>query len=119
MQYSKKRIIAFDTMRGLFMATIIIDHLGTAFGISLFIFLTGGGGLPVSAAEGFFLLSGFMVGFVYAPKFLAQRKKDDTTPPAPRWCFIRSIRPLHCSLYRLGDSSTCPSLYESLAGSAS
>lgn len=76
MQHSKKRIIAFDTMRGLFMATIIIDHLGTAFGISLFIFLTGGGGLPVSAAEGFFLLSRFMVGLSTHQNFSLNEKRQ-------------------------------------------
>lgn len=30
--------------------------------------------LPVSAAEGFFLLSGFMIGYVYAPKMLTNQR---------------------------------------------
>lgn len=52
------------------MTSIIINHLGAAFGVSLLILLTGGGGLPASAAEGFFLISGTMVGYVYGPKIL-------------------------------------------------
>lgn len=68
------RILAFDIMRGIFMTSIIINHLGSAFGISCFILLTGGGSLPASAAEGFFLLSGLMVGYVYGPRILLRTK---------------------------------------------
>lgn len=74
MQKKRERIAAFDIMRGIFMASIVINHLGAAYGFSLLVLLTGGGGLPVSAAEGFFILSGFMVGYVYAPKMLTNRR---------------------------------------------
>ena len=66
----RKRIITFDIMRGIFMLVIIIDHMIGAYGESIFVLFTGGGGLPASAAEGFFILSGLMVGYIYGPKML-------------------------------------------------
>lgn len=64
MQLSRKteRIIAIDLLRGYFLFVIIIDHLGRFPG--LFDLATGRGALWVSAAEGFFFVSGMMVGLV-------------------------------------------------------
>ncbi len=58
-----KRILAFDLMRGFFLLVIIVDH------VELYPngwdFLTGKGRLWVSAAEGFFFLSGLLIGMIY------------------------------------------------------
>ncbi len=56
------RIATFDLLRGLFLCVIIIDHFGKFPGG--FDLLTGRGLLWASAAEGFFFLSGLMVGLV-------------------------------------------------------
>ncbi|HVS78904.1 MAG TPA: OpgC domain-containing protein [Candidatus Saccharimonadales bacterium] len=58
-----KRILAFDLIRGLFLIIIMIDHIElTPSGWDL---LTGKGELWVSAAEGFFFLSGLLIGMIY------------------------------------------------------
>lgn len=58
-----RRILAIDLIRGFFLAVILIDH------IELYPngwdFLTGRGRLWVSAAEGFFFLSGLLIGMIY------------------------------------------------------
>jgi hypothetical protein len=46
-----------------------------AFGPSLFIFIAGADSMVASAAEGFFVISGMMVGYVYGPKILTQTKQ--------------------------------------------
>ena len=56
----KKRDTTIDLLRGYFLLVIIIDHVSSK--PSLLEFFTGRGRLWVSAAEGFFFLSGFMVG---------------------------------------------------------
>lgn len=58
-----RRILAFDLLRGLFLIVILIDHVELY--PSFFDFLTGKGRLWVSAAEGFFFISGLLVGMVY------------------------------------------------------
>jgi len=60
------RILAIDQLRGYFLFVIIVDHLYKFPGF--FDFFTGQGKLWVSAAEGFFLLSGLLVGFIYRDK---------------------------------------------------
>ncbi|MDQ5913893.1 MAG: hypothetical protein QG623_512 [Patescibacteria group bacterium] len=52
----------FDLMRGYFLFVIIIDHLLRFFGF--WEIFTGRGAQWVSAAEGFFFLSGIMIGIV-------------------------------------------------------
>lgn len=57
------RIKAFDIIRGLFLIVILIDHIELyPSGWDLF---TGRGRLLVSAAKGFFFMSGLLVGLVY------------------------------------------------------
>lgn len=64
-----KRIVAFDLLRGFFLIVVIIDHVELfPNGYEL---ITGRGQLWVSAAEGFFFLSGLLVGMIYRKK-LAQ-----------------------------------------------
>lgn len=62
----KRRIYEFDILRGLFILIIIVDHL--QFWPSPLRYLTGEGRLWVSAAEGFFLISGLLVGYIRAYK---------------------------------------------------
>lgn len=57
------RIIAFDVLRGLMLAIMLVDHIELY--PSIFDLFTGRGRLFVSAAEGFFFLSGLLVGMVY------------------------------------------------------
>lgn len=57
-----KRIHELDLLRGFFIFIIIIDHL--QFWPSYLRFLTGEGRLWVSAAEGFFLISGLLIGYI-------------------------------------------------------
>ena len=58
-----KRITAFDIIRGFFLIVILIDHIELY--PSFFDLFTGRGRLFVSAAEGFFFMSGLLVGLVY------------------------------------------------------
>ncbi|MGB4768579.1 MAG: OpgC domain-containing protein [Candidatus Saccharimonas sp.] len=62
------RILALDLMRGWFLIAILLDHL-QYFPNGLDI-LTGRGQLYVSAAEGFFLISGIVLGIVRGRKLL-------------------------------------------------
>ena len=57
------RITAFDIIRGFFLIVILIDHIELY--PSFFDLFTGRGRLFVSAAEGFFFMSGLLVGLVY------------------------------------------------------
>ncbi len=58
-----KRILAFDLIRGWLLVMIMIDHVELY--PSILDFFTGKGRLFVSAAEGFFFLSGLLIGIVY------------------------------------------------------
>jgi len=58
-----RRILAFDLMRGFFLLVIMIDHIELyPSGLDLF---TGKGRLWASAAEGFFFMSGLLIGMMY------------------------------------------------------
>lgn len=61
-----KRIHELDLLRGFFIFVIVIDHL--QFWPSYLRFVTGEGRLWVSAAEGFFLISGLLIGYIRAYK---------------------------------------------------
>lgn len=73
----RPRILALDLLRGSFMIAIILDHIN--WGPSLWHIATGGGQMWVSPAEGFFVISGLLVGYIYAPRmaqsFRAAAKK--------------------------------------------
>ena len=57
------RVRALDILRGYFLIVILINHIELY--PSGFDFFTGRGRLLVSAAEGFFFMSGLLVGMVY------------------------------------------------------
>ena len=63
----KKRLTTLDFLRGYFLFVIIVDHVELYPGG--FDFLTGRGRLWVSAAEGFFFISGLLVAYIYRKKF--------------------------------------------------
>lgn len=65
---TKERILTLDLLRGYFLLVIIIDHLFRF--PSLFELFTGRGQLWVSAAEGFFIISGLLVGYIYKTKII-------------------------------------------------
>lgn len=77
LDHKKERIMAVDLLRGYFLFVIIIDHLMRFPG--LFDLLTGRGVLWVSAAEGFFFVSGMMVGLVRGHKMLTSSMRQVTT----------------------------------------
>ena len=62
----KRRIFELDLLRGLFIVIILIDHL--QFWPSPLRYITGEGRLWASAAEGFFLISGLLIGYIRAYK---------------------------------------------------
>lgn len=63
---ASQRIVAFDLLRGFFLFVVIVDHVELF--PSGYELLTGRGQLWVSAAEGFFFLSGLLVGLIYRKK---------------------------------------------------
>ncbi len=69
-----KRIDAFDLLRGFFIVVIIIDHLGKF--PSLWMFITGKALLWMTAAEGFIMISGFMIGYIRGFKSLKKPFQD-------------------------------------------
>ena len=63
-----ERIRAFDLMRGFFLIVILLDHLAYyPSGLDIF---TGRGLLYISTAEGFFAISGLVLGIVRGRKLL-------------------------------------------------
>ncbi len=56
------RFMAFDYLRGYFVAVIIIDHISKFPSIGTF--FTGEARLWMTAAEGFVMISGFLIGYV-------------------------------------------------------
>ena len=62
----RSRILTLDLLRGYFLFVILIDHMG--FFPSFFELFTGRGEMWASAAEGFFMISGILVGYVYGPR---------------------------------------------------
>lgn len=70
---AKERILTLDLLRGYFLLVIIIDHLFRF--PSLFELVTGRGQLWVSAAEGFFIISGLLVGYIYKTKIISNPRE--------------------------------------------
>lgn len=64
----RSRILTLDLLRGYLLFVILIDHI--AFFPSVFEVFTGRGEMWASAAEGFFIISGLLVGYVYGPRMV-------------------------------------------------
>jgi len=71
-----ERILAFDLLRGYFLFVILLNHL--EFYPNGLDFLTGRGILYVSTAEGFFVVSGLVLGIVRGRKLINQPLKVAT-----------------------------------------
>ena len=65
-----RRIHTLDLLRGYFLIVILLDHL--AYFPSGLDLVTGRGLLYVSSAEGFFLISGIVLGIVRGRKLISQ-----------------------------------------------
>jgi len=65
---TSSRILALDYLRGFFVTVIIIDHLWKF--PSVWMFFTGQAKLWVTAAEGFIMISGFLIGYIRGRKGL-------------------------------------------------
>ena len=72
----KRRIFELDLLRGFFICVIVLDHL--QFWPSPLQYLTGQGRLWVSAAEGFFLISGLLIGYLRVYKGMKLPMRDLT-----------------------------------------
>lgn len=68
------RILALDLFRGYLLVVILIDHLAQFPGV--FELMTGKGWLWSSAAEGFFIISGMMVGLIRGKDLRTQSFKQ-------------------------------------------
>lgn len=66
-KHKPSRILALDLMRGYFLLSIIINHLNYTSSLG---WLTFHGELFVSSAEGFFFISGILLGLVRGAKML-------------------------------------------------
>lgn len=64
----KERIYTFDFLRGYFIVVIIVDHLWKF--PSLWSVMSGEARLWVTAAEGFVMISGFLIGYIRGFKSL-------------------------------------------------
>ena len=96
------------------MIAIIVDHLG--WGPSLFHLLSGGGKLFVSPAEGFFVISGILVGYTYGPRMVQSFKKT-TAKLWKRAFLLYSLSVIFTLFYTAialwtGDKSGLPPLWD-------
>lgn len=93
---------------------IILDHL--QFWPSIWQYTTGQGRLWVSAAEGFFIISGLLIGYLRAYKGANHSLKDISKKLWKRaallwfWCVIITTTVLLLSLYLPGNNSLLPQL---------
>lgn len=97
------RIEALDYLRGFFILVIIIDHLWRW--PNVFEYVSGRGELWVSAAEGFVIISGLLVGYVRGYKGLKRSFSDISKRLMTRgimlyiWAFITTVLLVAASWY--------------------
>lgn len=70
LKVASSRILTFDLLRGYFLVAIILDHL--SYFPNGLDWMSGRGQLYVSAAEGFFLISGIVLGIVRGRKLIGK-----------------------------------------------
>jgi hypothetical protein len=111
-----RRIIELDLLRGFFIIVIILDHL--QFWPSPWQFLTGEGRLWASAAEGFFIISGLLIGYLRAYKGKHTPLKSISKKLLERagllwlWCIIITLIAVGLSIVLPGNNSLLPKLPE-------
>lgn len=109
-----RRIIELDLLRGFFIIVIILDHL--QFWPSPWQYITGEGRLWVSAAEGFFIISGLLIGYLRAykgkhtPLKVLSKKLLERAGLLWLWCVIITLIVLGLSLVLPGNTSLLPKL---------
>lgn len=108
----KRRIFELDLLRGFFICVIVLDHL--QFWPSPFQYMTGEGRLWASAAEGFFLISGLLIGYLRAYKGAKTPLKELTKGLWKRaamlyvWCIIITLAVIGLSELMPGDGALLP-----------
>ncbi len=109
-----RRIIELDLLRGLFIVVIILDHL--QFWPSPWQYITGEGRLWTSAAEGFFIISGLLIGYLRAYKDKHVPLKVISEKLLKRagmlwfWCVIITIVAVALTVFLPGNNSLLPEL---------
>jgi len=109
---AKRRIYELDLLRGFFICVIILDHL--QFWPSPLQYFTGQGRLWVSAAEGFFLISGLLIGYLRVYKGMKAPLRDLTKALLGRaamlyaWCVLITFIVVGLSALMPGDGGLLP-----------
>lgn len=109
-----RRIVELDLLRGFFIVVIILDHL--QFWPSPFQYITGQGRLWTSAAEGFFLISGLLIGYLRAYKGAHTPLRELSDKLLKRaamlwvWCIIITVIVLLLSVTLPGTMALLPKL---------
>lgn len=109
-----RRIYELDLLRGFFIVVIILDHL--QFWPSPWQYMTGQGRLWVSAAEGFFIISGVLVGYLRAYRGAVESLRSLSTKLWRRagllyiWNVIITLLVVGLTIAIPGDNSLLPKL---------
>lgn len=109
-----RRIIELDLLRGFFIAVIVLDHL--RFWPSYWQYFTGQGRLWVSAAEGFFLISGLLIGYLRLFKGAKTPLKELSQKLVSRafmlyvWCVVITFVVVGLSVALPGEANMLPRL---------
>lgn len=109
-----RRIIELDLLRGFFIIVITLDHL--QFWPSPWQYITGEGRLWVSAAEGFFIISGLLIGYLRAykgkhtPLKVLSKKLLTRAATLWLWCVIITLLVVTLTVFLPGNDSLLPSL---------
>lgn len=109
-----RRIIELDLLRGFFIIVIILDHL--QFWPSPWQYMTGEGRLWVSAAEGFFIISGLLIGYLRAyrgkhtPLKVINKKLLERAGMLWVWCIIITLLVVSLTIFVPGNNSLLPKL---------
>lgn len=113
---SARRIHELDLLRGFFIVVIILDHL--QFWPSPWQYMTGQGRLWVSAAEGFFLISGLLVGYLRAYRGQTESFRSLSIKLLKRagmlyiWCVLITLIVVGVTIAIPGNDSLLPKLPE-------
>lgn len=113
-QPKARRIFELDLIRGFFIIVIILDHL--QFWPSPFLYITGEGRLWVSAAEGFFIISGLLIGYLRAykeankPLIPIAKKLWKRAAMLWMWSIIITFVVISLTILLPGDGSMLPAL---------
>ena len=117
-ELSRRRIFEIDLLRGFFICVIILDHL--QFWPSPLQYLTGQGRLWVSAAEGFFLISGLLIGYLRAYRGahvalgVLSKKLLSRAAMLYLWCVAITLAVVSLTILLPGDGSMLPKLPDAM-----